>query len=540
MKRLRQSVALADAATLLSDQLIVEIRRFARALRPRVRKLDRAFLRELTGLELGPEQRSALLKVTAGAAALMLAGRRPLADFLEHIEYNGRRLAKLDVDRSVAVAALQIYDRVVAREFENVEAAESANLQWASEQLTFCTVLTLNNAYYQVREAETATFYELFQAELDSRGQRELLERWLAALARFCHADAGRLFLFDREKQSWLALAVPHESTVRRATTDGRLLSRLSKPRLISRGTSSEQLLLDAAWLGRYASCWSIPVASSEGLSGVMQFGFRRKYEWLPGERRLLAGAAERCLLASEKLRLSEDLAAREEQVRQLAAHMVEVEERERRRISRELHDEAGQLLLYLRLQLEQAERLTPEEFPTLRTSLAEARDLAGRTVREIRRILSDLSPAVLEQLGLGAAVRQLVNRLRQLHEIQVTLDLPKLRPVPKQTELIVYRLLQECCNNIARHSSASNVNISLRAADGVLRLRVEDDGVGFQVDEALSRTGSFGLAGMRERVALTGGRFAVESLPGRGARISIELPLPEKRESEPVFKRAG
>ncbi len=540
MKRLRQSVALAGAATLLSDQLIAEIRRFARALGPRVRKLERAFLRELAGLELGPEQRKALSKVTAGAAAAMLAGRKPLADFLEHIEYSGRRLAKLDVDRSVAIAALQVYDRLVARELENVEAAESANLRWASEQLTFCTVLTLNNAYYQVREAETAAFYELSQAELDSSGHRDLLGRWLSALARFCHADAGRLFLLDREKQSWLALGVPHETEVRRADAPEKLLRRLSTPRLISGGTTSEQLLLDPTWTGHYASCWSIPVASGDGVSGVMQFGFRRKYEWLPRERRLLVGAAQRCLLASEKLRISEDLAAREEQVRRLAAHLVEVEERERRRISRELHDEAGQLLLYLRLQLEQAELMTPEQFPSLRAGLAEARDLAGQTVREIRRILSDLSPAVLEQLGLGAAVRQLVNRFRQLHDMDVTLDLPKLRPVPKQTELIAYRLVQECCNNIARHSCASNVNISLRAADGVLRLRVEDDGVGFHVAETLSRTGSFGLAGMRERVALADGRFAVESLPGRGTRISIELPLARKPESEPVFKRVG
>lgn len=300
------------------------------------------------------------------------------------------------------MTALQVYDRLVAREFRNLDPAESANLRWASEQLTFCIVLTLNNAFYQVREAETATFYELFQAELESSGQRELLERSLVTLARFCRADAGRLFLFDREKRSWLSLSLPGDAEVLPVKPAAELLGKLSRPRLIRRRSASEQLLLDEGWRGRYASCWSIPLASSKGLSGVMQLGFRKTYEWLPRERQMLAGAAERCLLASEKLRLAEDLAAREEQVRQLAAHMIEVEERERRRISRELHDEAGQLLLYLRLQLEQAERAVPEEHRALRDGLAEARELAGRTVVEIRRILSDLSPAVLEQLGLG------------------------------------------------------------------------------------------------------------------------------------------
>lgn len=539
MKPLRQPLALADAADLLSGQLIVEIRRLARALRPRTPKLERQFLGELRKLAFPPEQRKALVRVTAGAAAEMLAGRRPLARFLEHIEYNGRRLAKLGLERSAVVSALQVYDRLVAGEFRNLDRAEWANLRWASEQLTFCIVLTLNNAFYQVREAETATFYELFQAELESNGQRELLERSLATLARFCRADAGRLFLFDREKRTWLSLGLPDGEEPRLVKSAEELLGRLSAPRLIRRRSASERLLLDRGWRGRYASCWSIPLASGARLCGAIQLGFRKTYEWLPRERQLLAGAAERCLLASEKLRLAEDLAAREEQVRRLAAHMLEVEERERRRISRELHDEAGQLLLYLRLRLEQAERAAPEASGAVGEALAEARELAGQTVLEIRRILSDLSPAVLEQLGLGAAVRQLVNRFREMHGIRAVLNMPKLRPLPKQTELVVYRLVQECCNNVARHSEASKVNLSLRAADGVLRLRVEDDGVGFRLNEALARRESFGLAGMRERVALMGGRFTLESRPGRGSRVCIELPLPEEGESEPAPQRA-
>jgi signal transduction histidine kinase len=534
--RIRQSLALADTAELLSGQLTAEIRRLARALKPRLPQLDRSFLRALRKLEFTPVQRGALLKVTAGAASEILAGRRTFGALLEHIEYNGRRLAKLDLKRSAVVAALHVYDRLAAREFRALDGAEAANLRWASEQLTFCIVLALNNAFYQVREAETATFYELFQAELESGTQRELLERSLGTLARFCRADAGRLCLLDRERRPWLSLGAPDSGAVR----TGSAPRSLSRPLLIRHGSPSERLLLDAGWRGRYASCWSIPMASGGGLRGVMQFGFRKPYEWLPRERQLLAGAAERCLLASEKLRLAEDLAAREEQVRQLAAHLLEVEERERRRISRELHDEAGQSLLYLRLQLEQAERAASGGDPALRNALAEARDLAGTTVLEIRRILSDLSPAVLEQLGLGAAVRQLVNRFRELHGIRMALDLPKVPPVSKQTALVVYRLVQECCSNIARHSRASNVNISLRAADGVLKLRVEDDGVGFRLEDALARRESFGLAGMRERVALLGGRFSVESRPGRGSRISIELPLPDKREFEPAFERVG
>ena len=264
-----------------------------------------------------------------------------------------------------------------------------------------------------------------------------------------------------------------------------------------------------------------------------MQFAFAKAYAWMPREQQLLTGAAERCLLASEKLRLAEDLAEREERIRELASNMFEVEERERHRISRELHDEAGQLMLYLRLQLDLIEQAMPPELRELRGKVGEARDVMGQTVLELRRIISDLSPAVLEQLGLGAAVRQLANRLRHLNGIQVRLRIPRLGRLPQRTELIVYRLVQECCSNIARHSEASRINISLSLAERMLRLRVEDDGVGFQVEQALEKRGSFGMAGMKERVALAGGEFRLQSRPGHGTRISIALPIFERPETD-------
>ena len=129
-----------------------------------------------------------------------------------------------------------------------------------------------------------------------------------------------------------------------------------------------------------------------------------------------------------------------------------------------------------------------------------------------MRRLIAALSPAVLEQLGLGAALRQLVNRFQRLHPCRVKLQLSKMGVLPQQTGMISYRLVQECFNNIGKHSGATHVNISLASADGILKLIVEDNGVGFNVEEALAKRESFGLSGMRERVALLGGKFHVES----------------------------
>ncbi|HYK61906.1 MAG TPA: ATP-binding protein [Bryobacteraceae bacterium] len=158
---------------------------------------------------------------------------------------------------------------------------------------------------------------------------------------------------------------------------------------------------------------------------------------------------------------------------------------------------------------------------------LREARDLTERTILEMRRLIAALSPAVLEQLGLGAALRQLLNRFRRLHPCRMKLQMYKLEALPQQSQIIVYRLVQECCNNIGKHSGANQVNICVHFADGVLRLYVEDNGAGFNVGEALSRHGSFGLSGMRERVALLRGKFQVESRtegPKRGTKISVGI----------------
>jgi signal transduction histidine kinase len=320
-------------------------------------------------------------------------------------------------------------------------------------------------------------------------------------------------------------------------------------------GTQTRNCSPDSVWSGSGPTIWSVPLTGGNDTWGVLQFSFDKEFEWLPRERELLAVAAERCWMAIEKARLVEGLAAREEQVRQLAEHMLHVEEAERRRISAELHDEAGQSMLCIRLQIEMLEAELPDSLAAQRQKLREVRNTTEHTILEIRRLIAALSPAVLEQLGLGAALRQMVNRFRQVNAARVRQAFSGLEELPKKTEMIVYRLVQECFNNIAKHSNADAVNLSVVTADGYLKLIVDDNGVGFNVEEALARRDSFGLSGMRERVALLGGTFQIESnlgvstkrlqdaavetagmqtlrrksTRGRGTKIQIALPLPRE-----------
>jgi signal transduction histidine kinase len=532
---------LADAADVLSDQLRVHLQRLAEVLLPHAGTLDRRFTSRLRALKYEEKQRTALSAITLGAAARILARGLPTLAFIEQVEYNGRRLAKLNLPPSAILAALMEYDRLLAPLLRDLSLGEEANYEWVREQLHFCVILTLNNAYYQVREAETQAFYELFRVELESRNLGDLLLHFIETLAKMCGADAGQLYLLSEDGTDWvLQAALPGEADRRLVPNTGALKKALSKSHYIGSETTAKQPLLYPAWQRQFQSCWSIPLASNGRIAGVMQFGFARTYEWLPREQELLAAAAERCLMAAEKARLMEDLAAREEQVRRLAEHMLHVEEMERRRISRELHDEAGQSLLCIRLQMELLEHSLPESESGSKEKLRDARDLTERTILEMRRLIAALSPAVLEQLGLGAALRQLVNRFQHLHACRVRLQLTRTANLPQNTEVIVYRLVQECFNNIGKHSSATHVNISVSSADALLKLVVEDNGIGFDVDEAFAKRDSFGLSGMRERVALLGGAFRIESYPRgnkreRGTKIWIELPI-----SKEGKRRAG
>jgi len=531
VKTRARNTRLAAAAEVLSTQLRAHLKRWAALFAPVADQADQCFLTRLTSLGFDARQRKSLAAITPGAAARILAEGRPPADFFEQVEYNGRRLAKLRLSPTEIIRALREYDRILPSGLGPMDPADVANFRWARDQLHFCAVLTLNNAFYQVRETETKAFYELFRAEVESRSLDELLARLLEILTGFSRAQAGALFLRNQAEGTWVRRAIvpAGQDGISQVPQSRCRFDRLGRPRHMERGTGNRDCWLVPEWPEQFASCWSVPLAAEGRTLGVMQFAFAKPYDWLPRELELLEVAAERCTLAAQKARLMEELAEREEQVRGLAEHLIQVEEMERRRVSRELHDEAGQSLLYIRLQLEMLERTVPAEHSALAGQLREVRDLLEKNIIEIRRIIGALSPAVLAQLGLAAALRQLVSQVRRRHPARIRLQVSRLGRLPEKTEAMVYRLVQECCNNIIKHSSATHVNLSLRSADGVLRLNVEDDGVGFQVDEALAKRDSFGLAGIRERVALLGGRFDIRSRPGMGTQIRIELPVPKR-----------
>lgn len=199
--------------------------------------------------------------------------------------------------------------------------------------------------------------------------------------------------------------------------------------------------------------------------------------------------------------------------------------EQERTRWARELHDETLQALAVLRMRLASALR---EESPeALRKAAQAAVEEIDDEIVKLRRLITELRPASLDAIGLEAALRTLAEQHQDASGIEVTCrcELPsdqETEPAPV-LETAVYRLVQEGLNNVSKHSMAGKAEFSVRARGGEIVVEVFDDGIGFEpsrVDEG------FGLVGMRERAALLGGTFEVDSAKGSGTRLRAQLPL--------------
>lgn len=225
------------------------------------------------------------------------------------------------------------------------------------------------------------------------------------------------------------------------------------------------------------------------------------------------------------ELKLAElERQASRRQLRELSAFLQRVREEERTHVARELHDELGQLLTGLRMDVEWLQRHLPDDDgPIIRKARAMT-GLIDSSLRTVRRISTDLRPAVLDDFGLEAAVEWLVDSFRTRNRIacDLEIDLDGVA-LDEPVATAVFRLVQESLTNVSRHARARRVEIVLKVVDGVLKLVVGDDGIGFPVDAL--RTRSFGILGMRERVFALNGEFRVDSRPGAGTIITVDIP---------------
>ncbi|RMF27080.1 MAG: sensor histidine kinase, partial [Chloroflexi bacterium] len=250
-------------------------------------------------------------------------------------------------------------------------------------------------------------------------------------------------------------------------------------------------------------------------------------------DRRILQTLARQAEVALGNVLLIEALRRRLDEIRAVQNQLLRSREEERARLARELHDSPIQLLIGLNMQLGLLlAGVSSEELETscLMQELTAVRAQVRRLLSDLRQVCAELRPPLLDTLGLGAALRALLDEWSAQSGVEACADLSPdevLRALPDEVSVNLYRVVQEALTNVARHADARRVTLRLTWEEDCLVLTIQDDGRGFVpvAPRDLVAQGHFGLAGMQERVALIGGTLTVESAPGRGTTVRVDWP---------------
>ena len=459
--------------------------------------------------------------------------------FFENLGYFGMRLSKLKVDTRTVHRALEVFQAMCEPEIAEVFPDQQLEMLAAMEMFSSAAFVAISGAYFDHKQTESEALLSVLDAELSAGSVSTLLDEVLRISAKTFGATVGAILLRDDEDHLHVHASVGIDADFDESLSiplgvgfTGTIAAN-GEPDILpdlEHGTG----LLNPHLVRHAKALWGMPLKTPKGKNvpgvpsdmviGVLIIGFEKPYQWLPSERELLRAIADRSALAIERARIGEVLRDREARIAELSAHLLRVQEEERKRISRELHDETGQALMVVRLYLGMLEQVAGTR---ARTKIRETVGVVDRTIEGLRRIISKLSPLVLQELGLVAAIRKEAKDFAKATGVKVRVavsdDVGRLAP---ECESAIYRVVQEALHNVAKHAKATTVNVQMmRQDDDIMQLWIEDDGQGMKNAEGWNGR-SFGMAGMRERVAMLGGTVEVDSETGKGTRIEVIVPI--------------
>ncbi|GHG15648.1 sensor histidine kinase [Deinococcus indicus] len=360
------------------------------------------------------------------------------------------------------------------------------------------------------RTLDLMTLYSVDQSIRAERNMRRLLSRVTRTMADRVGAEARAVFLTDQDSVLRLEYAQDRQGEARGGGVAPPFALRVAQADgpLITTADDAGEVFPDAR------SVLGIPMRDDEGLVGVLMLGDARPNAFDDARVSLLALMAGQATLAVRNARAylySEELAISDE----------------RARIAREIHDGVAQSLAFAALKLDVVARQVHSDPARAESEVRAATTLLREQIREVRRSIFALRPIDLERYGLLETVRRYVLDFGEQNSLRATLDISGDVHLSPGDEAVVFRILQESLNNVAKHARAQEVRVTLRGGERVT-LRVQDDGAGFdpeQVTGRVSSAGGLGLLQMRERVEARGGLYRVLSSPGHGTLIEAEMP---------------
>jgi signal transduction histidine kinase len=379
--------------------------------------------------------------------------------FFEHLNYIGNRLSKLDMDTRVISRALELYERICEPYLASLY-GEPESILVAIEVLSAAIFVRISSAYFDTRAREQQALLRVLDAELGDRKLDDMLQNVLEITCHTFDAVMGVVVLreidsdllriealvgFDTEKRGEFSIALGQGicGSIAKSGEAEVIMDVARDPRVL-RSEVKEKA----------KSMWGVPLKYDGKVIGVMLIGFPKPYDWMPTERNLMKAIADRSALAISRAKITHTLREREARIAELSSHLLKAQEEERRRISRELHDETGQALMVIRLYLEMLNEGLKEK--ASKGKVAETLEVVDRTIEGIRRIISKLSPMALQELGLFAALRKEAMDLEKNRGVKTRVAISDdVGRLGAETEMTIYRIVQEALHNVAKHAKA-------------------------------------------------------------------------------------
>jgi signal transduction histidine kinase len=347
------------------------------------------------------------------------------------------------------------------------------------------------------------------------------------------------VWLFNLEADEAVRLAVSVEGKIRLGAGERVLLDDLGDITHLWQGR--HQIVAELAVMPRRSrvdeqrlaeglhALISAPLLYQGKLIGALHLRANAPGAFSAEQAEIVRRVADPLAIAIQNAQLFDEVLTGREQLQVLSQRLIEAQETERHRVSRDLHDEAGQSLTALKISLELMQVDLRDESEKSHQSLQEAVTLANETLEQIRLLAQDLRPPELDVVGLNPTLEDYCHDFAERARLSIEYAGTELPALPDAVTICFYRVLQEALTNVAKHAHANHVWVALRCDADTLSLSVEDDGQGFDVPSEISvarQPRGIGLVGMRERLELLGGRLEIKSQPSHGTHLVAYAPL--------------